>query len=128
MRAVAMRTDARIEDVLDTLADPEEFVRGILESFFREKFNRDEATVRIGTSGRGIWPHYSGEEGEVETPLPSGKTVRGYRHRAIFHGRSHKPILEDEARGINWSSAAATFAEVQSVLGRLRASKRKLSN
>jgi hypothetical protein len=54
-----MQPDARIEDVLITLANPEEFVRGILGSFHEEKFNRNEAVVRIGTSGKGVQPHYS---------------------------------------------------------------------
>jgi hypothetical protein len=121
-----MRPDARIEDVLLTLADPEEFVRGILGSFVQEKFNQDEAVVRIGTSGKGVQPHYSIEEGEgAETStLPNGMIIKRYRHRAVFHGRSHKPILDDEFMGINWSSAVATYAEVQSILGRLRVSKR----
>jgi hypothetical protein len=128
-----MRPDARIEDVLDTLDDPEEFVRGIAGSFHHhpEKFNRDEAVVRIGTSGKGTQPHYCIEEGGGESvktlTLPNGTTttIRGYRKRAVFHGRSHKPILEDEFMGINWSSAVATYAEVQSILGTLRASKKK---
>jgi hypothetical protein len=122
-----MHPDARVEDVLNTVADPEEFVRGILANFHDGRFNRDEALVRIGKSGKGVQPHYSIEEGEgaVVITLPNGGTLHGYPHRGIFHGRSHKPILEDEAKGISWSSAAATYGEVQSILGTLRASKRK---
>jgi nicotinic acid phosphoribosyltransferase len=56
-----MRPDSRIEDVLHTLADPEEFVRGILGSFVG--FSKDEAVMRIGISGSGTAPHYCIEQG-----------------------------------------------------------------
>src|SRR6266853_507862 len=78
-------------------------------------------------------PYARIEEGEGELAatltLSDGTTttIRGYRKRAIFHGRSHKPILEDQAKGISWSSAVATYAEVRSILGRLRASKMSAS-
>jgi hypothetical protein len=116
-----MRPDACIEDAFPTLPNPEEYVRGILESSVSEKFNRDEAVVRIGTSGKGVQPHYSIEEGEGShtCTLPNGMTMRGYRHRAVFHGRSHKPILEDEFKGKSWSSSTATYADVHSILGPL---------
>jgi hypothetical protein len=121
-----MRPDARIEDVLLTLADPEEYVRGILEALSTRNSIGNEAVVRIGTSGSGVQPYYSIEEGEdAETiTMPDGMMIRRYRHRAVFHGRSHKQILEDEFMGTSWSSVGETFAEVQSILGRLRVSKR----
>jgi hypothetical protein len=86
----------------------------------------NEAVVRIGTSGSGVQPYYSIEEGEdAETiTMPDGMMIRRYRHRVVFHGRSHKQILEDEFMGTSWSSVGETFAEVQSILGRLRVSKR----
>lgn len=64
-----MRPDAGIEDVLITLADPEEFVRGILGSFVQEGFDRERALVRIGVSGTGLQPHYCIEEGEGDQTL-----------------------------------------------------------
>ena len=120
----AVRPDARIEDVLPTLADPEDFVRGILGKFHDEKFDRDKAVVRIGISGKRRQPHYSIEESEGTETLPDGTTMRGYRRRAVFHGRIHKRILNEEAKGISWSSSAATYEEVKSILGMLRATKK----
>ena len=122
-----MRPDSCIEDVFPTLPNPEEFVRGILESFVSEKFDRNEAVVRIGTSGKRFQPHYSIEEREGSDicTLPNGVTIRGYRNRAVFNGRSHKPIFEDKFIGISWSSSTATYADVQSILGTIRAAKRK---
>src|SRR5262245_18665401 len=116
-----MRSDADIEDVLHTLSDPEDYVRGIVGSFIGEGFNRDEAVVRIGVSGPGVAPHYCIEQGSETSTI---RNIVKHQKRIAFHGRSHKPILEDELKGISWSSAAMTFAEVQNILGRLRASRK----
>jgi hypothetical protein len=121
-----MRSDARIQDILHTLSNPEDFVRGILGNFINEGFNQDEAVVRIGISGTGAAPHYCIEHGsETFAPLPGlSLEVNRYGRRAVFHGRSHNPILDDQYKGISWSSAAMTFAEVQAILGSLRAHKK----
>ena len=119
-----MRSDAHIEDVLHTLSDPEDYVRGIVGSFISEGFNRDEAVIRIGVSGTGVAPHYCIEQGSETSTILNSVRIEGYKKRTAFHGRSHKPILEDEFKGISWSSAAMTFAEVQNILGRLRASRK----
>jgi hypothetical protein len=120
-----MRSDARIQDILHTLSNPEDFVCGILGNFIHEGFNRDEAVVRMGISGTGVAPHYCIEHGSKASALPSlGLEINGYGHRAVFHGRSHNPILDDQFKGLSWSSAAMTFAEVQAILGSLRAHKK----
>jgi len=59
----SVQSDSHVEDVLHTLADPEEFVRGIVASFIEGRFSRDEAVIRIGVSGAGIAPHYCIEQG-----------------------------------------------------------------
>lgn len=112
-----MRSDARIQDILHTLSNPEDFVRGILGNFINEKFDRNEAVVRIGISGTGVAPHYCIEQGSSTSALPSlGLEINGCAGRAVFHGRSHKPILDDQFKGISWSSSAMTFADVQAIL------------
>jgi hypothetical protein len=108
-----MRSDARIQDVLHTLSNPEDFVRGILGNFINGGFNRDEAVVRIGISGTGTAPHYCIEQGSETVAVPGlNQEATGYRRRAVFHGRSHNRILDDQFPGISWSSGAMTFAEV----------------
>lgn len=120
-----MRPDSRVEDVLHTLSDPEEYVCGILASFVGCGFNRDEAVIRIGVSGTGAFPNYCIEEGLEPVTLPrfdiSGTC---YRRREVFSGRSHRTILEDQFMGRNWSSAPMTFREVQETLVKLRSSEK----
>lgn len=119
-----MRSDARVQDILHTLSNPEDFVRGILGNFLNEKFDRNEGVIRIGVSGTGVAPHYCIEQGSSTSTVPSlGLEINRYARRAVFHGRSHKPILDDQFKGISWSSSAMTFAEVQAILGSLRAHK-----
>jgi hypothetical protein len=65
----SMQSDARIQDVLHTLSNPEDFVRGILGSFINEGFDRDEAVVRIGILGPGAAPHYCIEQGSKTSAL-----------------------------------------------------------
>jgi hypothetical protein len=118
-----MEQDARIEDVLTTLSNPVDFVRGIVGSFIEGKFDRDQAIVRIGVSGIGVAPHYCIEQGRT-VAKGLGSDIAAYERRMIFHGRSHKSMLDDQCKGLSWSSSTATFEEVQSLLGRLRANKR----
>jgi hypothetical protein len=54
-----MEQNSRISDVLHTLADPVEYVRGTVGSFVEYQFDGARSIVRIGTSGRGIVPNYS---------------------------------------------------------------------
>ncbi len=119
-----MQANAKVEHILHTLSDPEEYVRGIIENFFGEGFDRDKALVRIGVSGTGTFPHYCIEQGRTTTAVQGAGEIGAYERRAIFHGKSHKPILDDQFKGVSWSSAGNTFAEVQTLLGRLRASRR----
>ena len=113
-----MEPDSLIGDIVHTLADPVEYVRGILGSFVEYQFDKATSLVRIGTSGRGIVPNYS-----IETPGERNSPVFSKRH--VFNGRSHKEILEDEFMGESWSSRGMKFSEVQSLLGQLRESRKR---
>ncbi|MGB8276535.1 MAG: hypothetical protein WCF20_01155 [Methylovirgula sp.] len=116
-----MRPDSHIKDVLHTLSDPEEYVRGILAIFLARKFNRDEATIRVGVSGTGVFPNYCIEEGFIAITLPSlDRPISCYRRRTVFSGRNHREILEDQFKGESWSLTAMNFIEVQAILGQLR--------
>jgi hypothetical protein len=113
-----MEPDSLISDIVHTLADPVEYVRGILGSFVEYQFDKATSLVRIGTSGQGIVPNYS-----IETPGERNSPVFSKRH--VFNGRGHKEILEDEFMGESWSSRGMKFSEVQSLLGQLRESRKR---
>jgi len=126
-----MKPDARITDIIGTLADPEEYVRGIVGSFIVHSFDKQRSEIRIGVSGRGIFPNYSivepcePEELNIEGQGVSLKITSSVGKRMVFHGQSHREILEDSAWGESWSPAAMSFAEVQALLGDLRQFKKR---
>src|SRR5690348_15023485 len=102
-----MEADSTLDEVLYTLSDPEEYVRGMVGSFDTYKFNREQAVIRIGVSGAGIIPNYYIEE---SAPLMSvsvlGVTMTTNRRHEVFSGRNHSPILDHCPEGESWSSAA----------------------
>ena len=117
-----MEATSRIDDVLHTLADPVEYIRGIVGSFVEYRFDKADSVIRIGISGLGIVPNYS-----IETPCdpdPSRMNSRVSK-RHVFNGRNHREFLDDCPIGESWSSESMTFTEVQTLLGRLRESKKK---
>lgn len=54
-----MKPDARITDIVERLANAEEYVRGIVGSFVEHGFDKQRSEIRIGVSGKGIVPNYS---------------------------------------------------------------------
>jgi hypothetical protein len=122
-----MKPNARLTDILHTLADPIEYVRGIVGSFVQYQFDKTTSIVRIGISGAGIVPNYSIETPcEPATELPGGPQITRYiSERRVFNGRNHKEFGDDSPISENWSSEGMTFSEVQALLGRLRESKRR---
>jgi len=118
-----MKPNSRVSDILHTLADPTEYIRGIVGSFVTYRFDRATSIVRIGISGTGIVPNYS-----IETPCepdPSARIKTYVSKRHVFNGRNHLEFLDDCPIGENWSSEGMTFSEVQALLGQLRESKRR---
>jgi hypothetical protein len=127
-----MKPDARITDIIESLADAEEYVRGIVGSFIEHGFDKQRSEIRIGVSGRGIYPNYS----IIEPCEPQETVIRDHRgvplkitksvqSRIVLNGQSHREILDDSSWGENWSTAAMSFAEVQALLGELRRFKKK---
>jgi hypothetical protein len=125
-----MEADARITDVIHTLDDPVDFVRGIVGTFFAYPFDKKVAVVRIGVSGKGIIPNYCIEQycepisNTLEVGAAALEISTNIELRHCFHGRNHKEILDDSFIGENWSSASMNLAEVQTLLGQLRAYKK----
>jgi hypothetical protein len=111
----AMKPDARIAEIIETLSNAEEYVRGIVGSSIQHSFDKERSSVTIGISGTGLYPNYFTQE-------PS-ETAPG-RRSMVFNGRSHREILEDSFWGESWSSAAMSFAEVQALLGHVRDGRR----
>ena len=114
--------DARISDVIETLARPIDYVRGVVDHQFECKRHYGVAYVRIGITGQGIKPHYRIEYLPEQAGRPWNGVFNAYR------GDNHKVMVpeenEDILREFHWSSRAMTFEETQALLGALRIAKR----
>jgi hypothetical protein len=122
-----MKPNARLNDILHTLEDPIEYVRGIVGSFVEYQYDKTSSIVRLGISGAGIVPNDS-----IEMPCePIPEVVKGRQitrytsERRVFNGRNHREFWDDSPISENWSSEGMTFSEVQALLGHLRESKKR---
>ena len=124
--------DATIKHIveMDTLADPENYVRGVLENMFALRKDFGTPLVRIGILGRGIVPHYQVEKPGLDFDEfighhQSGDPVEDRRF-VPFNGRSHKEMPPNwgNLTHDHWSNSTVGLDEVKSVLGLIRDIKR----
>src|SRR5262245_2287327 len=88
MTAPGLPDDVTIADIASTLDGTVDYVRGVFGNVIEFKKQHGAAFVRIGTTGRGIVPHYRIEPGQ-----PAG--VEDWMDDAYwtaFHGRNHKKL------------------------------------
>ena len=92
-RALLMKPDARITDIIESLADAKDYVRGIVSSFIEHGFDKQRSQIRIGVSGKGVFPNYSivepcePEERLIESQGVSLKITSSVGKRMVFHGQ-----------------------------------------
>lgn len=127
-----IRSDSRISDLVDVLCDPIEYVSGIVSNFVSHGYDRETSAIRIGITGRGIFPNYKIEEPSVPITI----TVRSRRFDMIstpartFNGRNHREMTElddQEWRDENWSATKMSFAELDAVFSELLQNRKKSS-
>ncbi|HQS47536.1 hypothetical protein V5G24_00325 [Xanthobacter sp. VTT E-85241] len=105
-----MRKDSKIDDVLQTLARPDQYIRQIITNFLTYEFDEDRADVRIGISGTGKYPNYYIKQGfRYDYIYPKISKIGSFDLRYAFHGRSHNKILEESFMGTNWSTVGMSF-------------------
>src|SRR5256885_447543 len=112
MPAPAISNDAIISDILPTLDEAEEYVRRVFGNMVEYHKAHGDASVRVGTTGRGIAPHYRVQKeqsaiGEVFGNLEDDSS--GYF--VAFHGRNHKQLDwgAKELRSEHWSTRAMSY-------------------
>jgi len=57
-----MKPDVRVADIVESLEDAEEYVRGVVGSFVQHSFDKERSFVTIGISGTGLYPHYFADD------------------------------------------------------------------
>ena len=117
---------ATVKDILSSLQDSEEYVRGVLGNMISFKRTHAEPVVRIGTTGRGIVPHYRIEPAG-STGSPGDRFQEFIDHMVAFSGRNHRAMAWDalDVRDEHWSTGAMTYDEIIGLIGELRGFQRK---
>lgn len=114
---VSMAPDSTVADVVQTLADPVEYVRRILEKLERCRRIHGNAQVRIGVRSRVECPNYL-----IEYLLPDARNDHSSPHPdAAYSGSTHRELgsrhIEET---MNWSPEEMNITAVSALIGRLR--------
>ena len=120
MASIKLAANATIADIITKLDNPVEYVRSVLGNMLDCNKEHGEAFVRIGTTGRGIVPHYRVEP-KLNIDVFENDDLWA-AHFVAFHGRNHKRLDWGlrELRVENWSRGNMSYKEVQNLLGTLR--------
>ena len=114
---VSMATDSTIADVVQTLDNPVEYVRRILEKLERCRRAHGDAQVRIGVRGRAECPNYL-----IEYILEDKKShEKSVFADAAYSGSTHRELAPRHIEETqNWSREEMNVTAVSALIGRLR--------
>ncbi len=116
--------NTKISDIVDSLDDAEAYVRGVLENMYLCRKEHGSALVRVGITGRGIFPHYRvAPAGDQSGDVSIGGLKKFLDNNFVaYNGRNHEELPWDflELKEVHWSEAAMEIDEVKALLGRLR--------
>lgn len=113
-----------VVDLLPRLADPADWLAGLLGNFVSHGYDPEASVIRHGLTGDGIVPNYIIQEPGRSVILQIGLMqvqLTQYPHRT-FSGRNHRELIELddlEWRDDHWSAETITFAETKALLARL---------
>jgi len=105
---MALAPDVLISDLLNTLSNPGNYVRRVLDTMYRMRREHGDITVRIGIEGNGFAPHYRIDRVAGE-PIEAfdGSTGRPFYDYSYFHANK-------------WSSQTMTFEQVRQLRGQFK--------
>jgi len=125
MRGPSPDIDATIDDLVESLDDPEDYVRRALDNLHAEARKEPNSRLTIGIMGYGVYPNY-----KIDTPIDLKKLDMQYMAPSkIFSGRTHQELVDlSSVRDERWSAASTSLVELQALLGNLRKRKKQISN
>jgi hypothetical protein len=117
-------TTTRISDLIHALADPVEYINGMVCNFVVHGYDPETSVVRIGITGAGVAPNYRIEKPSYRHTLKiRNVTLEVTVHPAqIFNGRNRREMVELydlEWRDGNWSAETITLDELKAWLSKL---------
>jgi hypothetical protein len=125
MARAKLADNATIEEIIDYLDNPVEYVRGVFGNMHKCKKDHGTAFVKIGTTGSGIAPHY---RVEPEWQLDDFSRDELFdAHFVAYNDRNHKALDWGfrELRSEHWSENKMSYDDVRNILALLRNFKQK---
>jgi hypothetical protein len=120
MRGPSLDIDATIDDLVESLDDPEDYARRALANLHAQVSKEPNSRLTIGITGYGVYPNY-----KIDIPGELAKLdMQNIAPSKIYSGRTHQELL-DPSNGCyeHWSAASTSLVELQALLGHLK--KRK---
>lgn len=135
---MALPFDITVAGLIDknTLAKPDPYLCGILRNMWDWKKVHGSAFVNLGTTGRGVAPHYrvGPNFAELGTDIKDPDDLQEWIEKSSedyamlcrpFNGSSHNPLAVGDLRTLHWSSSQTSYEEVQRLIGKIRADKKR---
>jgi len=122
MRGPSLDIDATIDDLVDSLDNPEDYVRRALDNLHAEVRKEHNSRLTIGITGYGVYPNY-----KIDAPAELKLDMQSMSPSKIFSGRTHEEIVDlSSVRDERWSAAYTSLVELQALLGNLRKRKKQI--
>jgi hypothetical protein len=122
MRGPSLDIDATIDDLVQSLDDPEDYVRRALDNLYAEVRKEPNSRLTIGITSYGVYPNY-----KIDFPAEPEKLDRQYiAPPKVFSGWTHQELADPSSvRYEQWSAASVSLIELQALLGNLMKRKKQ---
>lgn len=121
MSSRQLPADATATSIVDSLDEPEEYIRGMLANLHEANKIEKASRVTIGVTGKGIVPNY-----KIDAPVDlfGGGKLLIHMPKLVFNGRTHKQMFDPaQVQGENWSTQSNTIEELKAKIGELRSTR-----
>jgi len=123
MRGPSLDIDATIDDLVESLEDPEDYVRRALGNLQAEIEKDPNSRLTISITSYGVYPNY-----RIDIPVELEKLdMQCVASPKVFSGRTHQELADPSSVcDEHWSAASTSLIELQALLGNLRKRKKKI--
>ena len=121
MRGPSLDIDATIDDLAESLDDPEDYVRRALDNLHAEVRKEPNSRLTIGITSYGVYPDY-----KIDVPVEFKKLdMQSMPPFKVFSGQTHQELVDPSSdRYEHWSAASTSLVELQALLDNLRRRKK----
>lgn len=120
---MTLNENATVRDILNSLRDPEEYVRGVLGNMVDYKNRRGSVLFRMGISGEGVIPNYRLQVTDSKLDEVSGVFSPDSDVFEAYSGQTHRRLnwtIQEMLASRSWSNHFQTREDIMMLLGEIR--------